>query len=103
MTERSNPQALGRQAGIAYLVIIVFSIAGYSTLRWLLSGESPLALARLVGNRALVTLAIVASAIGFAAWTALGILLFRLLSSAGRVAALLMLTLAVAGTLANLV
>jgi len=103
MTEAYNPQAVRRQAGIAYLAIIVFSMAGYSTLTWLLSGESSLVLARLVANHTLFALAVVASAIGFVAWIVLGILLYRLMGAAGRVSAVVMLVLVVAGTAANLV
>jgi len=103
MTERSNPQAAGRQAGVTYLLLILFSMAGYGTLSWLLGGESELALARLTENRTSFVLAFVASAVGFVAWIVLGSLLYRLMSSAGRIAALLMLAFAVAGTAMNLI
>jgi len=103
MTERSDPQGVRRQAGLAYLLIIVFSMAGYVTLSWLLGGEPELALARLVENQTSFILAFAASGVGFAAWVVLAILLYRLMNSAGRIAALLMLTFAVAGTAMNLV
>jgi hypothetical protein len=103
MAEGLNTKAAGRLAGLAYLVIILFSLWGYATLSRLLTGSSDLVLARVATNRAVFTLAFVVSAIGFAAWVVLGILLYRLMSSAGRTLGLLMLIFVVAGTAMNLV
>jgi uncharacterized protein DUF4386 len=100
--DRSNPQTFARQAGVAYLAIIVFSIAGYSTLSWLLNGSEPVA-ARLAEHRIAFASACVASVVGFVAWIVLGLLLYRLMSAAGRLTGLLMLVFVVAGTATNLI
>ncbi len=102
MVEASNAKTAGRFAGLAYLVVAVFSAPGYMILTGLLAGSPQAELARLTANQTQFTLALASSVIGFAAWTILGILLYRLMSSAGRIAGLLMLVLAVAGTAANL-
>jgi hypothetical protein len=103
MAHVSNPKAVGRLAGLAYLVIILFSIAGYATLSWLLAGYPQIVLGRLAANQTVFTLAVVASAIGFAAWVVLVLLLYRLMSSAGRIAGFLMVIFGVAGTVTNLI
>ena len=103
MTDSSNTRATSRRAGLAYLVIILFSTAGYMMLTRLLDGDSHRVLASLAANRILFTLAFLASVIGFAAWVVLGILLYRLMSSAGRIAGLLMLIFVVAGVAMNLI
>ncbi len=104
MSERSNTGSTGRQAGIAYLVIIVFSLSGYPTLTRLLAGESHAVLERVAANQTLFTLGFLASGIGFLAWIVLGLLLYRLMSPAGQAPILLMLlTFVVAGTATNLV
>ena len=59
--------AAGRQAGIAYLAIIVFSIFGYATLTRLLTGSADAVLAALASSQTLFVLAFVSSAIGFLA------------------------------------
>ncbi len=102
MASPPNAKTTGRFAGLAYLVIILFSIAGYATLTRLLAGSSPNVLARLVADQTLFTLAFASSVIGFAAWAVLVILLYRLLSSASRIAGLLMVALAMAGVAMNL-
>jgi hypothetical protein len=96
-------KAAGRPAGLAYLAIIIFSIAGYSTLTRLLAGDSPVVLERLTTSQTLFNLAFAASVLGFAAWAVLGTLLYRLMSWAGRIPGLLMLLFAVAGTAMNLI
>jgi hypothetical protein len=103
MAEDSNMKAAGRRAGLTYLLLDVFSIAGYMTLSALLAGGAEETLARLANHPTLLTLALAASAIGFAAWVVLGILLYRLIGSAGRVCGLFMLIFAVAGAAMNLV
>ena len=102
VAEASNAKALGRFAGLAYLAVIVFSAPGYMILTGLLAGSPQIELARLAANPAQFILALAASTIGFAAWTVLGVLLYRLMSAAGQIAGLLMLILAVGGTAANL-
>jgi len=101
MAEGLNTKAGARLAGLAYLVVTVFSIAGYVTLTTFLAGGSQMELARVAANQRLFRLALVASVIGFAAWAVLWILLYRLMSSAGRISGLLMLIFAVAGTAMN--
>ena len=64
----------------------------------MLAGDSHAVLSRLVANQAMFTLAFVASVIGFSAWVVLAVLLYRLMSSAGRLSGALMLLFAVAGT-----
>jgi hypothetical protein len=103
MAEGSNTKSLARLAGIAYLVIILFSSAGYATLTRLLAGNSDMVFARLVTSETPFRLALAASAIGFAAWVVLGILLYRLMSSAGRTSGLLMLVFVVAGVAVSLI
>lgn len=100
--EDSNPMAAGRRAGIAYLAIIVFSIFGYATLSRLLTGSADAVLARLTSSQTVFVMAFLSSAVGFAAWVVLGILLYRLMKSAGAIAATVLLVFAVAGTLINL-
>lgn len=97
MVEGWNTQAAARRAGVVYLVIIVFPSAAYLTLSWLLGGDSPTVLARLASNQTVFMLALVANLIGFTAWVVLGILLYRLTSSAGRIPGILMLLFIVAG------
>ena len=84
MAERSSTQAGSRRAGFAYLAVFVFSASAYITLSKLLAADSHTVLARLATNQALFTLAFAASVIGFAAWVVLAVLLYRLMSSAGR-------------------
>ena len=103
MAEGSSMKAAGRRAGLAYLVLDVLSTAGYTTLTGLLSGNSEMLLARLASNQTPLTLALVSSALGFAAWIVLGILLYRLMGSAGRISGLFMLIFAVAGTAMNMI
>ena len=102
MDEVSRAKALGRRTGLAYLAVIVFSAPGYMILTGLLAGGPQAELARLTANQTQFVLALASSAIGFCAWIALAILLYRLMSSAGRISALLMLSLAVGGVAANL-
>jgi hypothetical protein len=101
MVESSNTKAVGRLAGLAYLAIIVFSSTGYLTLARLLAGDSHIVLARLTTSHTLFTLAFVASVIGFAAWVVVGILLYRLMSSAGQILGIVMLIFVVAGAAAS--
>lgn len=103
MNNVSNTKAAGRRAGLAYLVIILFSAPGYMILTKLLAGDSHAVLAHLATSQTLFTLALVSSVIGFLAWTVLAILLYRLMSSAGRISALLMVIFSVAGTVMNLI
>ena len=103
MAEGSSSKTAGRRAGLAYLVLDVFSIAGYIPLTQLLADGPPVVLANLAGNQARLALALVSSTIGFGAWVVLGILLYKLMSPAGRVAGLFMVVFAVAGTAMNLV
>ena len=103
MAEGSNARAAGRLAGLAYLVIILFSSIGYGMLTWLLAGSSQVELARLATHQTLFLLAFVASLIGFAAWVVLGVLLYRLMSPAGRISGLLMLIFVVAGAATSLI
>ena len=102
MAEALNAKGAGRLAGLAYLAVIVFAAPGYMILTGLLAGGPQADLARLATSQAQLILALASSAIGFAAWAALAILLYRLMRSAGQVAGLLMLILAVAGVAANL-
>jgi len=102
MAEESSTKAAGRRAGLVYLILDVFSFTGYLTLTRLLTGSTQMVLARLVASQTELALALVASAIGFAAWIVLGILLYRLMSFAGRASGLLMVIFAVAGTVMNL-
>ena len=103
MLSASNMNAAGRYAGLAYLVIILFSIAGYTTMSRLLAGDAPTVLGRLAASPALFSLAFTAMAIGFAAWLVLGALLHRLMSSSGRLAALLLVIFTVAGVAMNFI
>jgi hypothetical protein len=93
----------GRFAGLAYLVVIVLSIPGYVTLTRLLNGDPHAALASLATSRTAFVLAVASSALGFLAWIVLGALLYRLMSSAGRVAGVCMVIFAIAGTAMNLI
>ncbi|HEY4211790.1 MAG TPA: DUF4386 domain-containing protein [Steroidobacteraceae bacterium] len=102
MSERSDTGSTGRQAGIAYLVIIVFSLLGYPTLTRLLAGDPQLVPGHVTASQTLFTLGFIASGIGFAAWIAVGLLLYRILRRAGETAALLLLAFAVAGTAMNM-
>jgi len=103
MAEASKAKKVGRLAGLAYLAVIVFSAPGYMILTQLLAGSPQTELARLAANQTLFSLALLSSAIGFAAWAPLGLLLYRLMSFAGRIAGLVMLILALAGVAANLI
>ena len=103
MANASNVRAAGRLAGLAYLVIIIFSTAGYATLTGLLAGDPHGVLARLAMNQPLFMSALIASVIGFAAWVVLGALLYRLMGSAGRISGLLMLIFVVAGAVTSLI
>ncbi|HEY6454388.1 MAG TPA: DUF4386 domain-containing protein [Steroidobacteraceae bacterium] len=98
MLDGWNAHAAGRRAGLAYLVIIVFPSAAYLTLSWLLAGDLHMVLVRLATNQTVFMLALVANLIGLTAWVVLGILLYRLMSFAGRIPAVLMLVFIVAGT-----
>ncbi len=102
MDDVSRSKALGRWTGLAYLAVVVFSAPGYMILTGLLAGSPQAELARLTANQTQFILALASSAIGFSAWIALGVLLYRLMSCAGRISALLMLSLAVGGVAANL-
>ena len=102
MADASNAKATGRLAGLAYLAVVVFSAPGYMILTGLLAGSPQTELARLAANQTQFVLALASSAIGFSAWVVLAVLLYRLMSSAGRIAGLLMLIPAVAGVAANL-
>jgi hypothetical protein len=102
VADGSSAKVAGRRAGLAYLVLDIFSAAGYLTLSGLLAGSAEMVLARLATHQTQLMLALVASVIGFAAWVVLGILLFRLMSSAGRILGLSMLIFVVAGTAVNL-
>ncbi len=99
----SNTKVAGRYAGLAYLVIILFSVAGYTTMSRMLAGDARTVLGHLVANHALFSAAFVAMAIGFAAWVVLGVLLYRLMSSCGRLAGVLMVVFTVAGVAMNFV
>ncbi len=103
MAEASNSRSAGRLAGLAYLAVIVFSAPGYMILTGLLAGSPQAELARLAANQTLLALALVSSVIGFAAWAPLALLLYRLMSGAGRIPAVLMVVLALAGVAANLI
>jgi len=98
MVEGSNTEAAGRRAGLAYLVIIVFPSAAYLTLSSLLAGDSYVVLARLAANQTVFMLAFAANVIGFTVWVVLGVLLYRLMGSTGRIAGVLMLIFIAAGT-----
>ena len=98
-----NAKAAGRVAGLVYLVIIVFSIAGYVPMTRLLAGDPQAVLERLVANHAQFDLAFAAMAIGFVAWVVLGFLLYRLMSSSGRLSGLLMVTFTLAGVAMSLI
>jgi hypothetical protein len=103
MAQDSNAKAAGRRAGFAYLVVILFSIAGYAPMTRLLAGDPQIVLGHLAADHALFSLAFAAMGIGFAAWIVLGLMLYRLMSSAGRLLGLLMLVFTVAGVAMNLI
>jgi hypothetical protein len=103
MAESADMKALGRRAGLAYLVLDAFSIAGYLTLTGMLTGSSQTVLARVIDHQTQLTLALVSSAVGLGAWIVLGVLLYRLMSFAGRISGLFMLIFAAAGTAMNLI
>jgi hypothetical protein len=73
------------------------------TLTGLLAGSSQTVLARLASHQTQFALALALSAIGFAAWVVLGVLLYKLMSSAGRISGLFMVIFVVAGTAMNLI
>jgi hypothetical protein len=102
MVDGSNTKALGRLAGLAYLTIIVFSSFGYLTMTGLLQGAPGAAASRLAMNPTLFVLALAASVIGLAAWALVGLLIYRLTRSAGRIAGLAMLVFVAAGIATNL-
>jgi hypothetical protein len=103
VVEGSHIKMAGRRAGLAYLILDVFSIAGYMTLTGLLAGSSSMVLTRLASNQTQLTLALLSSTIGFAAWVVLGVLLYKLMSPAGRISGLFMVIFVVAGTAMNLI
>jgi len=92
-----NANTLGRLAGVAYAAIILFSIAGYTTTTRLLAGETQLVVERLAENHTQLVLGWLAMAIGFVAWIAVGLLLYRLMSVAGRTAGVLLLVFVAGG------
>lgn len=102
MDDASRLLKAGRLAGVAYLALIVFSIAGYGPLTALLTGEASAVLQRLLSSRGLLMLAMASSVIGFALWPVLGVLLYRLMSWAGQASGIAMMVFVVAGTAANL-
>ncbi len=103
MLSASNMKATGRHAGLAYLAIILFSIAGYTTMSRLLAGDAPTVFGHLAANPALFGVAFAAMAIGFAAWVVLGVLLYRLMSSSGRLAGILLVIFTVVGVAMNFI
>jgi hypothetical protein len=102
MDDASHSKQLGRQAGLAYLAVFVFSIAGYVPLSTMLAGDTPAVLGRLASSQTLFDLALVSSVIGFVAWLVLGALLYRLMGASGRVAGILMMAFVVGGVATNL-
>jgi hypothetical protein len=102
MVDGSNTKALGRRAGLAYLVIIVFSTFGYLTTTGLLQGAPDAVHAHLEANPGLLALALAASVVGLAAWVVVGLLVHRLTWPAGRIAGLAMLVFVAAGVAMNL-
>jgi hypothetical protein len=102
MVDGSNTTALGRLAGLAYLTIIVFSTFGYLTTTRLLQGAPDAVRAQLAANPAPFALALAASVVGLAAWVVVGLLVYRLTRSAGRIAGLAMLVFVAAGVAMNL-
>ena len=102
MSQVSNPRTAGRQAGLAYLAVILFSIAGYTTMTRLLAGDPNTVPGRLAASHTIFDLAFAAMAIGFAAWVALAVLLYRLVSWSGRLSGALMLIFTAAGVAMSL-
>jgi hypothetical protein len=102
MADASASKWPGRCAGLAYLAVFVFSIAGYVPLTSLLAGDAPAALGRLGADPALFNMALVSSVMGFLAWLVLGLELYRLMSAAGRTAGILMMIFVVGGVATNL-
>jgi hypothetical protein len=101
MVQASNARTLGRLAGLAYLVIIVFSTAGYLTMTALLDGGAQTVLGRLATDHLRFVLSLTASAIGLLAWIVVGLLIYRLTKETGRVAGLLMLAFVAGGVAMN--
>lgn len=100
--QHQSRKTAGRLAGLTYLILIVSAAAGYMTMTRLLAGEPQIVLERLGASHGLFTLAFASMAIGFVAWVVLAFMLYRLMSSYGRAAGLLMLIFTVAGAAMNL-
>jgi hypothetical protein len=101
MSERSSSTRVGRQAGLAYLGIILFSIFGYTTVSRLLDGLPSEAAARIAVSHTLFTSAFAANLLGLAAWLAVGVLLYQLMAAAGRTAGAMLLLFVAGGVLMN--
>jgi hypothetical protein len=100
--EKSHIRVVRRLTGAAYLAIIVFSIAGYSTLTRLLAGQPQDVLSQVATSQTSLIVALAASVIGLMAWVAVGVLLYSVMASAGRTAGLLMLLFVAGGVGMNL-
>jgi hypothetical protein len=102
MDDAARFKALGRKAGWAYLAVFLFSIAGYLPLSTWLAGDIHAVTQRLAGLQIPFDLALLASVIGFLAWLVLGVRLYRLMSTAGRTAGIVMMVFVVGGVASNL-
>jgi hypothetical protein len=103
MDEGPRAKAAGRRTGLVYLILILSSAGGYASMTWLLGGDLQRVLGRLAARHAPFILAFAAMAIGFLAWVVLAFMLYRLMSSSGRLLGLLMLIFTLAGAAMNLV
>lgn len=102
MNDEPSRKVSGRLTGWVYLIMIGFSAAGYATMTRLLAGDSQVVLERLAAEHALFGLALASMAVGFVTWLVLAVMLYRLMSSSGRLPGLLMLLFTVAGAAMNL-